>query len=77
MKLLEVLITWHQKCLGETMDLRLISGVLELSFIFFSVVSLPFGQVCFDPSCCIGLVFCSSMLIERSAAKQVCIFISK
>ena len=50
MKLLEVLITWHQKCLGETMDLRLIFGVLELSFIFSSVVSLPFGQVCYDPS---------------------------
>ncbi|KAH0860433.1 hypothetical protein HID58_088694 [Brassica napus] len=27
------------------MDLRLISGVLESSFIFSSVVSLPFGQV--------------------------------
>ena len=30
------------------MDLRLISGVLVLSFISFSVVSHLFGLVCYD-----------------------------
>lgn len=42
------------------MDLRLISGVLELSYISCFVVSHHFGPVCYDLSYCLVLFFCSS-----------------